>query len=60
MPGEALLYLKRELKGGETILFKGARYLEGVVEKLLLNPSDASKLCRREAIFAAQRKKWKI
>ncbi|MDD5050258.1 MAG: cyanophycin synthetase [Candidatus Pacebacteria bacterium] len=60
MPGEALLYLKRELKGGETILFKGARYLEGVVEKLLLNPSDASKLCRREAIWVNQRKKWQI
>ncbi|MDD4988933.1 MAG: cyanophycin synthetase [Candidatus Pacebacteria bacterium] len=60
MPGEALEYLKKDLKGGETILFKGARYLEGVVEKLLLDPKDALKLCRREAIWVNQRKKWEI
>ncbi len=60
MPGEALTYLKKELQGGETILLKGARYLEGVVEKLLTDPKDASKLCRREAIWVEQRKKWGI
>jgi hypothetical protein len=38
MPGEAYEYLEKELKGGETILFKGARYLEGIVEKLLKTP----------------------
>lgn len=60
MPGEALAYLQKELKGGETILFKGARYLEGVVEKLLLNPEDADKLCRREIVWQKQRQKWGI
>lgn len=60
MPGEALAYLERELKGGEIILLKGARYLEGVVEKLLENPADASKLCRREAVWVKKRKQWGI
>ncbi len=60
MPREALGYLEKELKGGETILFKGARYLEGVVERLLADPLDADKLCRREPIYVAQRKKWNI
>jgi hypothetical protein len=58
MPGEALGYLVGNLNGGETILFKGARFLEGVVERLLKNPSDASKLCRREAVWAKRRKMW--
>jgi UDP-N-acetylmuramoyl-tripeptide--D-alanyl-D-alanine ligase len=60
MPKEALDYLEKELKGGETILFKGARYLEGVVEKLLQNPNDASKLCRREQVWVEKRKQWGI
>jgi UDP-N-acetylmuramoyl-tripeptide--D-alanyl-D-alanine ligase len=59
-PGEAFQYLERELKGGETILFKGARYLEGVVERLLQNPEDASKLCRREQIWVNRRREWGI
>lgn len=60
MPREALEYLERELKGGETLFFKGARYLEGVIERLLADPADIGKLCRREAVYAAQRKKWNI
>lgn len=60
MPAEALGYLEKELKGGETVLFKGARYLEGIVEKLLNNPEDAEKLCRREAIWIQRRKEWGI
>lgn len=60
MPADALQYLENELRGGEVILFKGARYLEGVVEKLLKNPEDASRLCRREAIFDRRRKQWGI
>ncbi len=60
MPREALKYLEREVKGGETIMFKGARYLEGVVEKMLEDPADAFKLCRREEIFVKKRKQWGI
>lgn len=60
MPAEALDYIKKEIKGGETILFKGARFLEGVVEKLLANPADAALLCRREAVWARRRSKWGV
>lgn len=60
MPIDAWLYLREELKGVETILVKGARFLEGVVERLLENPEDKSKLCRREEIWVKKRKKWGI
>jgi UDP-N-acetylmuramyl pentapeptide synthase len=60
MPGEAYNYLQKNIRGGETILFKGARYLEGIVEKMLLDPSESSKLCRREAVWVARRKQWGI
>jgi UDP-N-acetylmuramoyl-tripeptide--D-alanyl-D-alanine ligase len=59
-PDEALEFLKKNLNGGETILFKGARFLEGVVEKMLENPADAEKLCRREAVWVARRKEWGV
>lgn len=58
MPKEALNHLEANLKGGETILFKGARFLEGIIEHLLLNKDDASKLCRREKIWQVRRKQW--
>jgi UDP-N-acetylmuramyl pentapeptide synthase len=58
MPAEALAYLEKEIRGGETILFKGARYLEGIVEKMLLDPRDGSKLCRREQVWVKRRKRW--
>jgi UDP-N-acetylmuramyl pentapeptide synthase len=60
MPGKALLYLNNHLRGGEMLLVKGARFLEGIVEKLLLDPDDAAKLCRREAVWAKRRKQWGI
>ena len=59
-PDEALAYLEKELRGGEMILFKGARYLEGIVEKLLADPADADKLCRREEVWAKKRKEWGV
>jgi UDP-N-acetylmuramoyl-tripeptide--D-alanyl-D-alanine ligase len=59
-PDEALGYIEKEGKGGEAMLFKGSRFLEGVVEKLLSNPKDASLLARREAIWQMRRKQWKI
>ncbi|MBI4133192.1 hypothetical protein HY478_01110 [Candidatus Uhrbacteria bacterium] len=59
-PREAYEYLHQELKGGETILFKGARFLEGAVEKLLANPEDAAKLCRRGKVWDRKRKRWGV
>jgi len=57
-PREALDYLQREIRGGETLVFKGARFLEGVVEHLLADKSDAAKLCRREAVWQKRRAAW--
>ena len=39
-PKDVLLLLQKEIKGGETILFKGARFLEGVIENLLLDKKE--------------------
>lgn len=60
MPGEAFEYLEKNLQGSEIILFKGARFLEGVVEKMLQNPADAAQLCRRESVWSARRTQWGI
>lgn len=62
-PKEALDYLLSELSGGlpgqgEILVFKGARFLEGIIEHLLENPADAAQLCRREDVWVARRKKF--
>lgn len=57
-PKDVLDYLKKNLEGGEFLLFKGARFLEGVIEHLLKNQSDESKLCRREKVWVERRRKW--
>lgn len=57
-PVDALSYINTNAKGGEVFLFKGARFLEGVVEKLLANKSDAKFLARREDIWVKRRKQW--
>ncbi len=57
-PKEVLDYLKLSLKGNELLLFKGARFLEGVVENLLLDKSNAKYLCRREKIWQKRRHDW--
>ena len=57
-PRAALDYIEHELHGGELLVFKGARFLEGVVEHLLLNKNDVQKLCRREAIWQKRRERW--
>lgn len=57
-PKEVLDYLQKNIQGGETILFKGARFLEGVIEHLLLDKKDAEKLCRREKIWQIRRSNW--
>ena len=57
-PRKALEYIKKNVRGTETLIFKGSQYLEWVVEKLLADPSDADKLCRREKAAVARRKSW--
>ncbi|MSU73516.1 hypothetical protein EXS56_00045 [Candidatus Kaiserbacteria bacterium] len=57
-PKEALDYLLSTIQGGETLIFKGARFLEGIIEHLLENSADAEKLCRREMVWQKRRKKW--
>ncbi len=57
-PKEVLDYLESNLEGGEAVLFKGAQGLEGVVEQLLANKSDANKLVRREATWVKRRQDW--
>lgn len=59
-PRPALDYLIAEISGGETILFKGAGFLEGVVEALLANPKDAAKLCKREPVWQKRRAQWDL
>lgn len=57
-PKEALDFLKNNINGGEVLLFKGARFLEGIIEHLLKNKEDINKLCRREKVWQERRKKW--
>lgn len=57
-PKEVLDYLERNLQGGETILFKGARFLEGVIEHLLKNKEDVARLPRREKVWERRRREW--
>ena len=57
-PKKALEYIERRSKGDETLIFKGSQYLEWIIEKLLLNPEDAAKLCRREKAAVQRRKSW--
>lgn len=55
---DAMNYIEASVKGRETILFKGSQYLEAVVERLLADPADAAKLCRREPVYERRRKRW--
>ncbi len=57
-PRETLDYLLANLRGGETILFKGARFMEGIIENLLLDKKDKVKLSRREEVWEKRRKGW--
>ena len=57
-PKEALDYLIDEVEGDEILVFKGARFLEGIIEHLLLDKADAAHLCRREDVWVARRKKF--
>lgn len=57
-PSEVLEYLQANIQGEETILFKGARFLEGVVEHLLADKEDVKKLCRQEKVWRIRRRQW--
>lgn len=57
-PNHALDYLERELTGQETVLFKGSQYLEGIIEHLLADPAEATKLPRQEPAAKRRRAKW--
>lgn len=57
-PKKALSYIEKHIHGNETLIFKGSQYLEWIIEKLLKNPKDAKKLCRREKAAVERRKKW--
>ena len=57
-PRKALEYLEKNTTGEETLIFKGSHYLEWIIEKLLVDPEDAKKLCRREKAAVNRRKSW--
>ncbi|MBQ6375800.1 hypothetical protein IJJ37_02645 [Candidatus Saccharibacteria bacterium] len=57
-PRKALAYIEKRITGKETLIFKGSQYLEWIIEKLLADPADAKKLCRREKAAVERRKKW--
>jgi len=57
---DALHYLLESIKGGEVLVFKGARYLEGIIERLLEDENDVANLCRREERFQIRRKQWNL
>ncbi len=57
-PRKALEYIEKRITGKETLIFKGSQYLEWIIEKLLKDPADAKKLCRREKAAVSRRKSW--
>lgn len=57
-PKHVLDFMLKTMQGGETVLFKGARFMEGIIAHLLLNKADVIKLPRREKIWEIRRKKW--
>ncbi|MDR0462823.1 MAG: hypothetical protein LBG64_01210 [Pseudomonadales bacterium] len=50
-PSELEKYMDDHLQGGEIILFKGGRFLDGLLERLLVNQEQASLLPRRESYW---------
>ena len=55
-PKKALSYIEKHTTGEETLIFKGSQYLEWIIEKLLEDPADSAKLCRREPAAVKRRK----
>jgi UDP-N-acetylmuramoyl-tripeptide--D-alanyl-D-alanine ligase len=58
MPKDGLNYILENIEGEETILFKGARFLEGIIEHLLQNKKDIDKLVRREKAWQKRRESF--
>ena len=56
--GQVLTFINSKIKGGETILFKGAIGLEGVIEELLVDPTDSDQLVRRGPVWTKRRQGW--
>lgn len=54
-PQSTLDFIVDNLTGDEVICFKGSQYLEWLVEKLLANPDDISRLPRQEPAARARR-----
>jgi UDP-N-acetylmuramyl pentapeptide synthase len=59
-PKDAALYLRGELTGKETVVFKGSQYLEAIIATLLDNPNDAAKLPRQDKNSRKRRASWGI
>lgn len=57
-PKKALKYIENHITGKETLVFKGSQYLEWIIEKLLKNPAEKDKLCRRDKGSVQRRKNW--
>jgi UDP-N-acetylmuramyl pentapeptide synthase len=57
-PRDVLDFILSHNNGGETILFKGARFMEGIIENLLKDKKNVAKLARREKIWEIRRKQW--
>ena len=57
-PQDALKYIKNNITGDETLIFKGSQYLEWIIEKLLKNPEDVKKLCRQDLAHKKRRESW--
>ncbi len=57
-PKKALAYIEQHVRGREVLIFKGSQYLEWIIEKLLADPADAQRLCRRDKAAVQRRKKW--
>jgi len=55
---DALNYINDNVKGHETILFKGSQYLEWIVEKLLADPRDTQYLARQDQAAKKRRASW--
>jgi hypothetical protein len=58
LPKDGLDYILKAISGGEVMLFKGARFLEGIIEHLLENKEDVNKLVRREIAWQKRRREW--
>lgn len=58
LPKDGLDYILENISGGETMLFKGARFLEGIIERLLQNKEDINKLVRREIVWQNRRRSF--